>query len=196
MIVKRVFDLFSSAIALAVLVPFFGVIAIWTKMGSAGPVFFRQERVGQFGKHFRIVKFRTMVSDAPSKGTSVTAGGDSRVTGTGQWLRKLKLDELPQLWNVLIGDMSIVGPRPEVPKFVGIFRSDFDDILKVKPGITDYASIQYRNEEAVLAQYPDYEEAYIKEILPAKIKLYKRYIRERSFLVDMEIIINTIRAIV
>lgn len=196
MITKRVFDLFISSIALLLLVPFVAIIAIWIKLDSSGPVLFRQERVGQFGKHFRITKFRTMVSDALSRGGTIATGGDHRVTKAGKWLRKFKIDELPQLWNVLIGDMSFVGPRPEVPKFVELFQKDYDEVLKVKPGITDYAAILYRDEESVLARYADPEAGYISEVLPEKIQLYKKYIRERSFYIDFSIILKTLYAIV
>ena len=185
-----------ASIGLIVLAPLFAMAAIMIKFDSKGAVFFRQERIGRNFKPFRIFKFRSMTDDAPSKGPSITVGGDRRVTCVGAFLRKTKIDELPQLINVFLGDMSFVGPRPEVPKFVDVFRSDYDEILKVRPGITDYASIRYRDEESVLAKYNDPEEGYIKEVLPAKIRLARQYIKERSISVDIAIILKTLYTIV
>jgi len=194
--VKRLFDIFFSLLGLIILAPLLLVVSILIKLDSPGTVFFRQERVGKNFKPFSIYKFRSMTADAPKSGPAITVGGDMRVTRTGRFIRKYKLDELPQLINVLKGDVSVVGPRPEVPKFVDIFRSDYKEILTIKPGITDYASIQYRDEESVLARYNNPEEGYIKEVLPAKIRLAKQYIREKSISVDIAIILKTLYTIV
>ena len=193
---KRLFDIFFSLLGLIILAPLLLVVSILIKLDSPGTVFFRQERVGKNFKPFSIYKFRSMTADAPKSGPAITVGGDMRVTRTGRFIRKYKLDELPQLINVLKGDVSVVGPRPEVPKFVDIFRSDYKEILTIKPGITDYASIQYRDEESVLARYNNPEEGYIKEVLPAKIRLAKQYIREKSISVDIAIILKTLYTIV
>ena len=147
-------------------------------------------------KPFLLYKFRSMVADAPQKGLAITTGGDPRITKVGRFLRKTKIDELPQLINVLKGDMSIVGPRPEVAKYVEMFREDYQEILKVKPGITDYATIEFRDEEGVLKKYRDTEDGYIHEVLPLKIQLYKRYLKDKSFLTDMKLIFLTLWKIV
>jgi lipopolysaccharide/colanic/teichoic acid biosynthesis glycosyltransferase len=156
---KRLFDLFFSSMGLLVLWPLFLVIAILIKQDSSGPVFFQQKRVGRGFKVFNLYKFRTMAADAPSKGLTVTAGGDSRITPIGAFLRKTKIDELPELINVLKGDMSLVGPRPEVPKYVEMFKGEYKEILKLKPGITDYAAIEFRDEEGILKRYDNPEES-------------------------------------
>ena len=143
-----------------------------------------------------LCKFRSMVMDAPKKGPAITSGGDPRITKIGRFLRMTKLDELPQLINVFNGDMSIVGPRPEVEKYVEMFKYDYKEILQVKPGITDYATIEFRDEEAVLKKFQNTEDGYIKEVLPRKIELYKRYIKEKGFFVDMKLIFLTLWKIV
>jgi len=192
---KRLLDVLAALAGLAVLcVPGLFVAAI-IKLTSAGPVFFRQERMGRRFQSFRIYKFRTMVQDAPQKGSLVTFGADPRITPVGHFLRATKLDELPQLINVLVGDMSLVGPRPEVRKYVEMFRADYAEILTVRPGITDPASIRYRNEADILGQAEDPEKEYIEHVLPEKIRLAKEYARNSSFWLDFIIILKTIHIV-
>ncbi|MBZ0191580.1 MAG: sugar transferase [Candidatus Kuenenia stuttgartiensis] len=193
---KRLFDIISSFFSLLILLPLFLLIAILIKLDSAGPVFFIQKRVGKNFKLFSLYKFRTMVVDASQRGPQITSAGDSRITKIGRFLRKTKFDELPQIINVLKGDMSVVGPRPEVLKYVEMFKDDYKNILKVKPGITDYAAIEFRDEECVLKKFKDPEGGYIKEVLPLKIKLYNRYVNERSLSTDMKLIFLTLWKIV
>jgi lipopolysaccharide/colanic/teichoic acid biosynthesis glycosyltransferase len=193
---KRALDLAVSAPALIALSPALLVIAALVKAGSPGPVFYAQERVGRRGRPFRLYKFRTMVTDADKSGPAVTSSGDARITPLGRTLRKWKLDELPQLWNVVRGDMSLVGPRPEVRKYTDIFRDDYSEILEISPGITDYAALEYRDEEEVLARYPDAEEAYTSVVLPEKIALYRQYLREMGVRSDLKIIFRTIREVI
>lgn len=193
---KRVFDIISSCIVLFLLLPLFMVIAIFIKLDSKGTVFFKQKRMGRNFRPFMLCKFRSMVMDAPKKGLAVTSGGDPRITKIGRFLRKTKLDELPQLINVFNGDISIVGPRPEVEKYVEMFKDDYKEILQVKPGITDYATIEFRDEEDVLKKFQNPEDGYIKEVLPKKIELYKRYIKGKGFFVDMKLIFLTLWKIV
>ena len=194
--IKRFIDIILSLSGLVLLFPFFLLIAILIKKEDGGSVFFRQVRVGQNGKPFKIYKFRTMVENAERLGAKVTKEDDPRITEIGKFLRKYKIDELPQLINVLKGEMSLVGPRPEVPKYVEIFKKDYEEILKVKPGITDYASLEYKDENKLLKGAENPEEIYIKEILPVKIKYYKRYIKDISFITDIKLIIKTIMGIV
>jgi len=189
--VKRLFDIVVSSFGLILLSPLLVAIAVAVAMSSRGPILFRQQRVGQFFHPFTLYKFRTMVVGSDS-GPAVTAEGDSRVTAIGRVIRKTKLDELPQLINVLKGDMSLVGPRPEVARYVDLFRSDYEEILSVRPGITDQAAIAYRNEEELLSGYTDPEAGYVNVVLPAKIALYRRYIRERGMLGDLKILFATI----
>ena len=190
---KRLFDFITSLCGLILLSPIFILIAFWIKVDSQGSVFFRQERVGFQGALFRIHKFRTMVLDAEKKGRQITVSTDSRITTVGRFLRKHKLDELPQLIDVLVGDMSLVGPRPEVSKYVDCYSDDEKhDVLSVKPGITDNASIYFRDENELLASSDDPEAAYINEVLPKKIALYRKYVRESSFFGDLAIIFKTI----
>ena len=197
MIQKRVFDLFFSFFGVLLLAPLFLLISIWIKLDSAGPVFFRQERVGGFGKPFRIFKFRTMCLDAEAKGRQITVGKDSRITKSGKFLRQYKLDELPQLMNVVLGEMSLVGPRPEVPRYVALYPANVRElVLSVPPGITDYASIEYKDENAILGRTADPERAYIEEIMPVKLRYYQRYVAERSLWVDFKLIIATIKTII
>jgi len=193
---KRLFDIIFSALGLTICLPLFAVVAVLIKAGSKGPVFFAQERVGRDFKPFRLYKFRTMVVDAPSKGLLITTGGDSRVTPLGRFLRKTKVDELPQLVNVLKGNMSIVGPRPEVEKYVDRYKKDYAEILKVRPGITDSASLKFRNEEAVLKEQEDPEEYYVNVLLPEKIELAKQYVKTTSFTNDLKLIILTLYKVV
>ncbi|MBI5740372.1 MAG: sugar transferase [Nitrospirae bacterium] len=175
---KRTFDFVSGLLGVILLAPLFLMIPLLIIICDGGPVFFRQRRVGKGFEPFMLLKFRTMINDAPQKGISVTAGGDPRITAVGRALRKTKLDELPQLWNVLKGEMSIVGPRPEVPGYVESFKEDYEEILKIRPGITDYAAIEFRNEEETLGRYESPEEGYLNDVLPEKIRLYKKYIRD------------------
>jgi len=193
---KRLFDIISSCIVLLLLLPLFMVIAIFTKLDSKGPVFFKQKRMGRNFRPFMLFKFRSMVMNAPEKGPAITIGGDPRITKIGRFLRKTKLDELPQLINVLNGDMSIVGPRPEVEKYVEMFKDDYKVILQVKPGITDYATIEFRDEEDVLKKFQNPEDGYIKEVLPKKIELYKKYIKDKGFFTDMKLVLLTLWKIV
>jgi lipopolysaccharide/colanic/teichoic acid biosynthesis glycosyltransferase len=168
------------------------LVGIMVKLSSSGPVLFRQERVGRGFRRFKILKFRTMVSNAPKLGGQLTAGKDPRITPIGHVLRKTKLDELPQLVNVLKGDMSFVGPRPEVPRFVEMFRKDYEELLTVRPGITDPASIRYRHESDILGRSPDPETAYVEEVLPEKIALAKEYVSRSSLLFDLRLIFATL----
>src|SRR6218665_178408 len=180
---KRMLDLLGSALGLLLISPLLLVVALWVKLDSPGPVMFRQERVGLRGRSFLIHKFRTMRADAPALGPQITIGKDARITRSGQFLRRTKLDELPQLWDVLRGAMSLVGPRPEVPRYVALYPEDMRRLLlSVRPGITDLASLQYRDESSVLAQSADPERAYVEQVLPAKLALSARYVREATVL--------------
>lgn len=197
MLAKRCFDLFFTSIGLILLIPVFLLIFLCVKLDSPGPVFFRQERVGLDGVIFRIYKFRTMIIDAEKCGKQITIGADQRITASGQFLRKYKLDELPQLINVLMGDMSLVGPRPEVPRYVAEYPPHIREIvLSVMPGITDYASIEYRDENEILGRAINPEKAYIEEVLPIKLAYYVRYVKERTLWLDFLLIIRTFLVIV
>ena len=192
---KRLFDVVAAALGLVVLSPLLIAIAAWVKLDSPGPVFYRQQRVGRGGVLFTIYKFRTMVA-RPADARELTVGRDPRITGAGHFLRHYKLDELPQLLNVVQGTMSLVGPRPEVPRYVACYPEDVRAlVLSVAPGITDWASILYREESAILGRASDPERAYVDTILPAKLDYYTRYVRERSFWLDLRIIWRTISAI-
>ena len=192
---KRVFDVTASFLGLLFLWPVFLVIAILIKLEDGGPVLFRQLRVGRGCKSFYILKFRTMRVDAESKGPAITVKGDQRVTAIGGLLRPLKLDELPQLWNVLIGEMSLVGSRPEVPRYVDMFRAEYTEILKIRPGITDLASIRYRDENNMLEQSGDPEAFYVERILPEKLKLSRDYVRKASIRYDIQLVFTTLAAL-
>ena len=192
---KRCFDIFASLFGLLFLALPFLVIAIAIKTSSKGPVYFRQERVGKDGKHFRIFKFRTMIVDAESKGMQITVGEDPRITKIGKFLRKTKLDELPQLINVLIGQMSFVGPRPEVPHYVELYSEYQRNVLRIKPGITELASITYKDENNVLAQSEDPEKTYIEEIMPKKIEINMEYIEKMNVFYDIKLIFKTFAAV-
>ncbi len=196
LIAKRAMDIVLSACALAVLWPLLLLIALAIWIDDPGPVFYRQVRVGRNGKTFRIFKFRSMVMDADKKGLAITVGRDSRITRVGAVLRKTKLDELAQLLNVLFGQMSFVGPRPEVPKYVELYTPYQRQVLLVRPGITDYASIAYRNENDLLAGAPNPEAMYIEQIMPDKIELNMKYLREISPLADIRLILKTIVAVI
>lgn len=194
---KRLFDLAFALPGMLFLSPFFLLIAIWIKVDSDGPVFFRQKRVGLNERMFHIIKFRTMCLDAEARGRQITVGNDPRITNSGRFLRKFKLDELPQLLNVIAGEMSLVGPRPEVPRYVSLYPFEVRKrVLSVRPGITDFASIEYKDENAVLGRSADPDKAYIEEIMPIKLKYYERYVAERSLWVDFKLIIATLRALV
>jgi lipopolysaccharide/colanic/teichoic acid biosynthesis glycosyltransferase len=194
---KRIFDWVASGLGLLVLSPVLLALALWIKLDSPGPVFFRQERVGQGGRVFRIHKFRTMVTNAERLGLQITVGADARVTRVGQWLRKYKLDELPQLLDVWLGHMSLVGPRPEVPRYVACYPADLREVvLSVRPGITDRASIEFKDENEILGRASDPHSAYVNEVLPIKLRYYVNYVAQRSFWSDIGIILMTIRALV
>ena len=184
---KRLFDIAASCSGLLLLAPVLLGIAVWIKRDSPGPVFFRQQRIGRHGEPFRIYKFRSMRQD--NAGLQITVGADDRITRSGHFIRAYKLDELPQLINVLLVDMSIVGPRPEVPRYVALYPADVRaEVLSVRPGITDLASVQYRSESTLLAQSSNPEQTYVDTILPAKLALCRQYVRERSFWLDLRII--------
>ena len=189
---KRSLDLFVSCPALLLLLPVLGAIAALIKLDSRGPVFFRQERIGQGLRPFTIYKFRTMSADAPLKGGLLTVPEDLRITRLGRILRKFKLDELPQLFNVLRGDMSLVGPRPEVSRYVELFRHEYQEILRVRPGMTDLASLKYREESDFLRLAIDPEHEYVTRILPDKIALAREYVRRSSLSFDTSLIFKTL----
>lgn len=191
-LIKGVFDRFCALAGLLVLSPLFLFIVVAIKIDSHGPVFFCHERMGLHGHAFGLYKFRSMVHDASQRGATVTKCGDPRITKVGRFLRKYKLDELPQLFNVVCGHISLVGPRPEVKKYVDLFWEDYQQILTIKPGITDYAALEFRDEEEVLAGYADMEQGYITEILPRKIVLYKKYLERVGFIEDIRIIFRTL----
>ena len=191
---KRIFDTILSLFGLIILLPFMLIIAIFIKLDSKGPIFFKQVRVTKNGREFKIFKYRTMRVGS-DKFSQITVGRDSRITKVGDFLRKYKLDEIPQLINVLIGDMSLVGPRPEVPKYVALYTEEQREILKVRAGITDYASIEFSNENDILANETDPEKAYIEKIMPRKIGLNKKYLSEISVMTDIKIILLTIKKI-
>ncbi|MBK7964328.1 MAG: sugar transferase [Bacteroidetes bacterium] len=188
---KRLFDLLVCLIMSVLLSPLLLVLALAVKFSSKGPAFYMQERIGKNEKPFRIFKFRTMFLDADKKGLLTVGGRDPRVTRVGYFLRKYKLDELPQLFNVVLGEMSLVGPRPEVKRYVEMYSVEQLKVLEVKPGITDYASIEYSNENELLGKADDPEKMYVEEIMPAKLKLNLKYVKEQSFLVDLKIIFRT-----
>ena len=194
--IKRVFDIFFSLFGIVVFCPVMIACGLAVLFSSRGPIFFRQDRMGMNFRVFQILKFRSMVVDAPKLGEQVTVSGDPRVTSVGRLLRKTKLDELPQLFNVLMGDMSFVGPRPEVPEYVNMFRPDYTELLSVRPGITDIASITYRNEETILAAAADPKHAYATEVLPEKIRLGKLYINQQSIVLDIRLLVMTVLKIV
>ena len=189
---KRAFDILVSVAGLIVLLPLLLLVATAIKLDSSGPVFFRQWRVGRKFRRFGIYKFRTMIDDAVDRGLPITVGRDSRITRVGKILRKTKIDELPQLLNVLKGDMSLVGPRPEVPRYVELFRPDYEHILKVRPGLTDLASLKYSDEASILGQSANPERDYVARLLPDKIRLAKEYIQRSSLLFDVKLIVETI----
>ena len=192
LVIKRIFDIVFSLFGLVSLLPLFFLVAIAIKTESKGSAFFKQTRVGKNGTEFKIFKFRTMIADAEKKGMQITVGNDNRITKIGSFLRKSKMDELPQLINVLIGDMSFVGPRPEVPKYVALYTDKQRSILKVRPGITDLASIEYRDENTLLARSANPEKTYIEDIMPKKFKLNIKYLKNISTTYDLWLILKTI----
>jgi lipopolysaccharide/colanic/teichoic acid biosynthesis glycosyltransferase len=193
---KRLFDVLVSLTGILILMPILMGVAICIKLDSAGPMLFKQTRIGQLGHEFKIYKFRTMVVDAERVGQQITIGYDRRITKVGWWLRKFKLDELPQLFNVLQGDMSLVGPRPEVPRYVDIYTPEQRQVLQVRPGITDPASIAFRNESDLLGQASDPETFYIQEIMPKKLELNLSYLKSQSLISDIQIIFSTLFKVV
>lgn len=193
---KRIFDIVFSALGLLFLLPFFIIISALIAANSKGGIFYKQIRVGKNEKNFLLYKFRTMHTGADKKGLLTVGMKDTRVTNIGYFLRKYKIDELPQLLNVLIGNMSFVGPRPEVPKYVALYNDEQKQVLQVKPGITDYASLKYFNENEVLAKATDAEAAYINEVMPEKLKLNLKYIEEKNFTTDLKIIFKTLFRII
>jgi lipopolysaccharide/colanic/teichoic acid biosynthesis glycosyltransferase len=191
-VIKRLFDLATASFGLLLLSPVFAIVAIAIKFDSPGPVFFRQRRMGRRFRPFLVWKFRTMVRHAPRLGPEITTGFDPRITRVGRLIRRTKLDELPQLINVITGDMSLVGPRPEVPRYVRMFRKDYRTILTVRPGITDLASLKYRDEQEMLGRIRDPERFYRTRVLPDKIRLARLYIRQASFSRDLRLIFLTL----
>jgi lipopolysaccharide/colanic/teichoic acid biosynthesis glycosyltransferase len=192
-VLKRFFDVLIAGVSIGLLAPVFLAVAAAVRFSSPGPIIFAQERVGRGFRPFRILKFRTMFVDAPARGGPLTVGAhDPRITAVGRFLRRTKLDELPQLWNVVRGDMSLVGPRPEVPKYVEMFRTEYAEILRVRPGITDPASLKYRRESDELAHADDPEAEYVRRILPDKIAISKRYIKTSSLIGDAGILVRTV----
>lgn len=194
---KRLFDLLIASLALLLLAPLLGAVALAVKLDSPGPVFYRQVRVGRGGRHFRIHKFRTMRHDPQDGGPQITVGADARITRVGAFLRRTKFDELAQLFDVLQGTMSLVGPRPEVPRYVALYPAALREVvLSVKPGITDDCSLDFRDEGELLARAADPERAYVHEILPAKLALQVRYVRVAGLMTDLRILGRTAAVLV
>lgn len=193
---KRLFDIISSGLGLIVLSPLFVVLAIWIKTDSKGPVFYRQTRVGRGNKDFRLYKFRSMRPDSDRLGLITVGGHDPRVTRSGYYIRKYKLDEFPQLINVFVGDMSLVGPRPEVRKYVDMYTPEQMRVLSVRPGITSLASIRYRNENDILAAAEDPDRCYIEQVMPDKLAIDLEYVDRATLLNDIKLIFSTFREII
>src|SRR5438093_13590801 len=187
---KRVFDILMATIGLILLSSLFVLVAVLIKLDSPGPIFFRQERIGKRFRPFFIYKFRTMVENAAQIGTEITYGNDPRITRIGRLLRKTKIDELPQIINVLKGEMSLVGPRPEIRQYVELFQRDYEEILKIRPGITDLASVKYRDEASLLGNSRNPREEYISRVLPAKIRLAMYSIKHSYLVLDLSLIFN------
>lgn len=188
---KRVFDIAASTVGLVVLAPIFFVVAVAVRLSSSGPAFYRAQRVGRAGREFALLKFRTMVIGADKQGPGITVAGDSRVTPVGRFLRQTKLDELPQLINVLRGEMSLVGPRPEDPRYVSLYTPAQQAVLSVRPGITSKASLEYRHEERLL-ESQNWEEVYINHIMPTKLAIDLEYVRQANLWTDLKLIIGTV----
>ena len=193
---KRLFDIVASGVGLVVLSPLFAVLAVWIKADSRGPVFYRQTRVGRNNKDFRLYKFRSMRPDSDKLGLITVGGRDPRVTRSGYYIRKYKLDELPQLINVFVGDMSLVGPRPEVRKYVDMYTAEQLHVLDVRPGITSLASIRYRNENDVLAASDDPERCYIERVMPDKLEIDLEYVSRAGLWSDIKLIFTTFKEII
>lgn len=193
---KRLFDIIASGLGLIALSPVFAVLAIWIKADSKGPVFYRQVRVGRGNKDFRLFKFRSMRPDSDKLGLITIGGHDPRVTRSGYYIRKYKLDELPQLINVFIGDMSLVGPRPEVRKYVDMYTSEQMRVLSVRPGITSLASIRYRNENDILAGADDPDRCYVERVMPDKLSIDLEYVDKATLWNDIKLIFSTFKEII
>lgn len=189
---KRLFDIFCSFFGLLVLSPLFIVVGLLILLDDGGPIFFKQERVGKDGKIFKLYKFRSMRNSAPNNNKNFEPGDSSRITSIGRFIRKTKIDELPQMINVLKGDMSFVGPRPEVPEWTKVYKERWEKVHRIRPGITDNASIEFRNEEYLLAQSPDPEATYLEEILPRKLTLYEEYVQDHNIAKDILLIIRSL----
>ena len=194
-ILKRIFDIIFSILGIILLSPFLIIISIIIKCTSEGPILFKQTRVGKNNKDFKILKFRTMIPDAESRGLKITVGEDPRITGVGKFLRKYKLDEFPQIFNVLFGEMSLVGPRPEVRKYVDLYTEEQLKVLSVRPGVTDLASIKYKDENKVLAESTNPENTYINLIMQEKLKINLDYLDNASVLFDIKLILKTIKEV-
>lgn len=192
---KRILDITFSTLALILVLPFLLLIAVAVKLSSSGPVLFRQIRVGKGGAGFEILKFRSMSANAEANGSQITGVGDKRVTRVGSLLRRTKLDELPQFWNVLRGDMSLVGPRPEVPKYVALYSDEQRKVLSILPGLTDFATVEYRHEEELLGRQADPEQFYVNELMVRKLTLNLRYVSELSFRTDIRLLYLTVMAL-
>ncbi len=193
---KRIFDALFGLLGFILIAPLLLIISVWILISEGRPVFFLHERVGKNFRKFNLIKFRTMIKNADKTGPQVTGGDDPRISGVGRTLRKYKLDEFPQFLNVLKGDMSLVGPRPEVEEFVDRFRDDYKKVLAIRPGITDFAAIEFRNEQELLKEFDDINDGYITKILPKKMELYQKYLHEISFATDLRIIFRTLRSII
>lgn len=191
-ITKRIFDFILSLLGVIILSPIFIIVSVAIKIDSKGSILFLQKRVGRFGKEFDIYKFRTMVTDAEKLGKQITIGKDNRITKVGVFLRKFKIDELPQLFNVLKGDMSLVGPRPEVPKYVDLYNEEQRKVLNIRPGITDMASLRYKDENDILGKVDNPEEYYINVIMKDKLSLNLEYIEKSNVFFDIYLIVKTI----
>lgn len=191
LITKRIFDIISSLIVIILFSWLFIIISIWILIDSRGGIFYKQIRVGKNGKEFNLLKFRSMRTGADKSG-QLTIGNDSRVTTVGRFIRKFKIDEFPQLINILKGEMSVVGPRPEVPKYVAMYSAEQKKVLSVLPGLTDYASLEYLDEQKVLGASSDPEKTYVEEVMPKKLGLNLKYILERRFSLDIMLIFKTI----
>lgn len=192
---KRLFDIVVSALALCVLAPVLLMLALVVALGSPGGAFFRQERVGLNGRTFKLLKFRSMRPGSESRGQITVGARDPRITGVGHFMRKTKLDELPQLFNILQGDMSVVGPRPEVPRYVALYTTEQRQVLSVRPGLTSLASITYINENELLGRSNDPERTYVEDVMPAKLALDLQYVREQSLGLDLRIMFGTLMAL-